>query len=183
MHNSRSISNISDLIEVVINLDNKLYKRAIEKRYNQLRERAEIFFEPTIKYQQKESRSNQKYSNPDYCKSASIELDFTQQRKKKNSREKQDNKFQKTCYLCDKPGHFARDCRLRNLVDRRQINAILREIPDSQNNIRKQIDTETEISETESDNNYYLIENSDQLQKVLDRILSDKIFASMQKIN
>ena len=32
-------------------------------------------------------------------------------------------------------------------------------------------------------NNYYLIENPDQLQKVLDRILSDKIFVSIQKIN
>jgi len=69
------------------------------------------------------------------------------------------------------------------LVNCRQINTILREILDSQNNIRKQTDTETNISETESNNNYYLIENPDQLQKVLDRILSDKIFVSTQKIN
>ncbi len=34
MRNSRSISDISDLIEVAIDLDNKLYKKAIEKRYN-----------------------------------------------------------------------------------------------------------------------------------------------------
>jgi len=69
------------------------------------------------------------------------------------------------------------------LIDCRQINTILREIFDSQNNIRKQTDTETDISETESDNNYYLIENSDQLQKVLDKILSDKISVSTQKVN
>ncbi len=32
--NSRSISNIFDFIEVAIDLDNKLYKKTIEKRYN-----------------------------------------------------------------------------------------------------------------------------------------------------
>ncbi len=34
MHNSRNISNIFDLIKVAIDLDNKLYKKAI-KKYNQ----------------------------------------------------------------------------------------------------------------------------------------------------
>jgi len=38
-----------------------------------------------------------------------MKLDFTQQRKEKNSKEKQDNKFQKTCYSCGKSSHFARD--------------------------------------------------------------------------
>ncbi len=183
IYNKRILSNISDLIEVAIDLDNKLYKKTIKKRYNQFRERAEIFFKSAIKYQQRESCSNQKYSNSDYCKSASIELNFTQQYKRKNSRKKQNNKNSKICYLCNKSDHFARDCRLQNLINRRQINTILREIFDSQNNIRKQIDTETNIFETESNNNYYLIENSDQLQKVLDRILLDKIFVFIQKIN
>jgi len=39
-----------------------------------------------------------------------MKLNFIQRRKEKNFREKQDNKFQKTCYLCDKLNHFARDC-------------------------------------------------------------------------
>ncbi len=69
------------------------------------------------------------------------------------------------------------------MIDCRQINTILKEIFNSQNNIRKQTDTEINIFETKSNNNYYLIENSDQLQKVLDRILLDKIFVSIQKIN
>ena len=34
MRNRRSINNIFDFIEVVIDLDNKLYKKAIKKRYN-----------------------------------------------------------------------------------------------------------------------------------------------------
>ncbi len=61
------------------------------------------------------------------------------------------------------------------MINYRQINTILKKISDSQNNIKKQINTETDISEIESNNNYYLIENPDQLQKVLDKILSDKI--------
>jgi len=69
------------------------------------------------------------------------------------------------------------------LIVLQQINTILKNKLDSQNNIRKQIDIKTDIFETESNNNYYLIENSDQLQKVLDKILLDKISISIQKIN
>ena len=77
IYNKRTFSDIFDFIEVVIDLDNKLYKRAIEKKYNQFRKKAEIFFESTIKYQQREFCSSQKYSNSNYCKSASIKLNFT----------------------------------------------------------------------------------------------------------
>ena len=90
-----------------------------------------------------------------------MKLDFTQQRKEKNLRKKQDNKFQKTCYLCDKLSHFARDCRLRNLINRWQINAMLREILDSQNDIREQIDIEANTLKIESNDDYYLVENLD----------------------
>ncbi len=69
------------------------------------------------------------------------------------------------------------------MINCRQINTILKKIFNSQNNIRKQIDTEIDISETELNNNYYLIENSDQLQKILDKILLNKIFVSTQKVN
>jgi hypothetical protein len=127
MRDGRSINDMFDLIEVAIDLDDKLYEKAMKKRYDQLRERAEIFFEPTIKYHSEEFRSSQKYSNSDYRGSASMELNSIQYRKEKNSREKQDSKS-KTCYSCDKPSHFARDCRSKNLMISRQINAMLRKI-------------------------------------------------------
>jgi hypothetical protein len=58
MRDGRSISDMFDLIEVIIDLDDKLYKRAMKKRYDQSRERAGIFFGPTIEYHSKESRSS-----------------------------------------------------------------------------------------------------------------------------
>jgi hypothetical protein len=50
MRDDKSISDMFDLVMIAIDLDDKLYKRVMKKRYDQLRERAEIFFEPTIKY-------------------------------------------------------------------------------------------------------------------------------------
>ncbi len=58
MRDGRSISDMFDLIEVAIDLDDKLYKRAMKKRYDQSRERAETFFESTIEYYSKEFRSS-----------------------------------------------------------------------------------------------------------------------------
>jgi len=52
MRDGRSINDMFDLIMIVIDLDDKLYERAMKKRYDQFRERAEIFFESAIKYQQ-----------------------------------------------------------------------------------------------------------------------------------
>jgi len=42
MRNNKFINDIFDFIEVIINFDNKLYKRTIKK--------AKIFFKLTIKY-------------------------------------------------------------------------------------------------------------------------------------
>jgi UDP-glucose 6-dehydrogenase len=50
MRDNKSISDMFNLIMIVIDLDDKLYKRAMKKRYDQLKERAEIFFESTIEY-------------------------------------------------------------------------------------------------------------------------------------
>ncbi len=68
-------------------------------------------------------------------------------------------------------------------MNRRQINAMLREILDSQDDIREQIDTEANTLETKSNDDYYLIENPNQLQKVLDETSLDKAPASTQEVN
>ncbi len=58
MRDGRTLSDMSDLIEVAIDLDDKLYERVMEKRYDQPQERAGTSFGPVIEYQQGESRSN-----------------------------------------------------------------------------------------------------------------------------
>ncbi len=50
MRDDKSISDMFDLIEVIINFDDKLYKRAMKKQYNQFYKKARIFFESMIKY-------------------------------------------------------------------------------------------------------------------------------------
>jgi len=50
MRDEKFISDMFDLIEVVIDFDDKLYKRAMKKQYDQFHKRVEIFFESTIKY-------------------------------------------------------------------------------------------------------------------------------------
>jgi len=50
MRDGRFISDMFDLVEVVIDLDDKLYERAMKKRYDQPHERARTFFESTTKY-------------------------------------------------------------------------------------------------------------------------------------
>jgi hypothetical protein len=127
MCDGRELLNMKVLMEVAIEIDDKLYERAMEKRFDQPNHgREETFFGPTSGYYGGKSRSNtNRYSNPDYRGPAPMELDSTQRRKEKNPRGKQDNKPQNQATS-------SRDCCSRNLVDRRQINAMLREIPDSQ---------------------------------------------------
>ncbi len=60
---------------------------------------------------------------------------------------------------------------------------MLREIFNSQNDIRKQIDTKVNILKTRLNDDYYLIKNLNQLQKVLDKTLLDKTLAFTQEIN
>jgi len=58
MRDERNANDIFDFIEIIIDLDNKLYKKVIKKRFDQLYKRIEIFFELTIEYSQRESRFN-----------------------------------------------------------------------------------------------------------------------------
>jgi hypothetical protein len=58
MRDDKFINDMFVLIEVVIDLNDKLYERAMKKRYDQFHERAKIFFESTIKYYLREFCSN-----------------------------------------------------------------------------------------------------------------------------
>ncbi len=48
-------------------------------------------------------------------------------------------------------------------MNRRQINVMLKEILNSQDDIKKQVNTKTNILKTRSNDDYYLIKNLNQL--------------------
>ncbi len=50
IRNDKFINDMFDLIEIVINFDDKLYEKAMKKRYDQFYEKVKIFFKLTIKY-------------------------------------------------------------------------------------------------------------------------------------
>jgi len=50
MRDGKTINDMFDLIMIAIDLDDKLYKRAMKKRYDQSRGRARISFGSTIEY-------------------------------------------------------------------------------------------------------------------------------------
>ena len=86
----------------------------------------------------------------------------------------------KMCYNCDKKDHFARDCRLKNKKNRRQINVLIK--VSNKTEIQKE-ESDTNTFEITTDDKYCRIENVDELQKVLNKIISDKTFVNTQKVN
>ncbi len=50
MRDNKSINDMFNFIEMIIDFDDKLYKKIIKKRYYQFYERTKIFFESIIKY-------------------------------------------------------------------------------------------------------------------------------------
>jgi hypothetical protein len=60
---------------------------------------------------------------------------------------------------------------------------MLREILNSQDDIREQTNTEANTFKTKSNDDYCLIKNPNQLKKVLDETSSDKTPASTQEVN
>ena len=60
---------------------------------------------------------------------------------------------------------------------------MLREILDNQDDIKEQVNIGANTFEIESNDDYYLIKNLNQLQKVLDKTSLNKTFAFTQKVN
>ena len=60
---------------------------------------------------------------------------------------------------------------------------MLREKPNDQNDLREQVDAKANTLKIKSNDDYCLVENLNQLQKVLDETSLDKALASTQKVN
>ena len=119
------IDTLDQLIKNAIEIDDKLFERSIEKRYNggTSGEGRSTFFAKSRNY-------HSRHKERDPYRPMLIELNFT----KRNTREPLKGKKQHggkkaiTCYSCGKPGYIARDYRSKNIVYRPQIN-ILEKVP------------------------------------------------------
>ena len=129
MRDERIYETLDELIEIFIDLDDKLYERAMEKKYDEEpRRRAETYSNRLSSSYFEESSFDKGRRVDGHADIVSIELNsIVRNNKGKNSKAKRGNmKKDKTCYSCDKSSHFARDCRSRGMMPQRQINVMLR---------------------------------------------------------
>ena len=50
IRDERNYESLAKFIKIVIDLDNKLYKRVMKKQYNQFKDRAELIYESAAEY-------------------------------------------------------------------------------------------------------------------------------------
>ena len=116
------LDTLDSLIEEVIEINNKLFKRSIEKRYNR---GISGIGRSTFFSKSKNYRLSQRERDP--YRYILIELDFTERKLKgKYFKGKKQYRGKKviTCYSYGKPGYMARDCRSKNMVYRPQLNIL-----------------------------------------------------------
>ena len=158
----------------------------MKKRYDESREKTDIFIEHFNERREKSRFNNRNHEKLNYYELMSMKLNFIQRRKKNESlkNKQQSNKNNKKCYACDKSSHFARNCRSKKLMFQRQINVTLKIILETEKNWKKTVYSKnTETSKENSNDDYYLIEKSEKLQQILNETISNKIFAITKKIN
>ena len=130
MRDGRVIDSLDELTKAAIEIDNKLYERAMERKYDgENRGRAGFVSDrpPSNYYRKGGNRSDQGNANRSQYGPAPMELDSTERKTRKGHtrRGKQGNngKETRTCYGCGKPGHLAKNCRSKV---QRQLNVITR---------------------------------------------------------
>ena len=126
MRNERDYKRLAEFIEIVIDFDNKLYKRVMKKQYGQFKDKAEIIYKSTAEYVKSKQQSYIK--NSEDIEFILKKLNMTHWRKEKNSKNKNKNKEKKLCYECEKTDHFVKNCHNESVMLQRQLNITLKKI-------------------------------------------------------
>ena len=185
MRDEKAYETLDELIEIFIDLDDKLYERAMEKKYDEEpRRRTETYSGrlPSSYHGGSSFGKGRRADEP--ADIVPMELNSTiRLNKEKNPKARRGNmKKDKTCYSCDKSSHFARDCRSRGMVPQRQINAMLRRELDEWKT--QNIDSNnSNITRTTTNEEYFRIWNLEELQQVLDEEVTSTALASTKEIN
>ena len=165
MHDERKINNLKILMKTTIDFDDRLYERAMKRKYSRRHSgKAGDYISNRI-YRNKMNpiRSNRKY---DHSETIFMKLNSVMLRKLRQKKTKKN-----ACYLCGKEGHFARNCKSKNVV-RRQFNVTLKKNFKTQRKKKwKNIDYEIiEISSIDSENEkFHKIDESQNFQNVLNK--------------
>ena len=112
MHHEATIETLIKFIKAAIKINNKLYERAMKKRYNNSCNRTDIYIKIHTSYYQDKTEFFKKKNNS-YLKTVFLKLNSTQQHKEKNLKLKQDNNQNrdiKMYYLYDKLSYFTKNC-------------------------------------------------------------------------
>ena len=185
MRDERAYEILDELIEIFIDLDDKLYERVMKKKYDEeFKGRIETYSSRLSSSYSRGSNFERERHVDEFVDIVSMKLDSTirPNKGKKSQGKRSDMRKNKTCYSCDKSSHFARDCRTRRMMLSRQINATLRKILDEW----KTQDTNSNssnIASTTTNDEYFKIKDSKELQQVLDEEVTSTTLASNQEIN
>ena len=90
MCDERNYKSLSEFIKIVIDLDDKLYKRVMKKQYNQFKDKANFIYKSAAKYTK---LKQQLYTrNSEYTELALMKLNMIHRRKKKDFKNKKSKK-------------------------------------------------------------------------------------------
>ena len=185
MRDERAYEIFDELIEIFIDFDDKLYERAMKKRYDEEpKGRTEIYSRQLTSSYSRESSFERRRHVDEHVDIVSMKLNFTIRPNKgrKPQGKKNDMKRKKTCYSYGKSSHFVKDCRTREMMLSRQINATLKKILDEWKT--QNIDSNnSNIASIITNDEYFKIKNSKKLQQVLNEEIISTTFASNQEIN
>ena len=116
MYYNRIIDDLNNFMKTFIKLNNRLYELTMNLKHDEENsDRTEIYYEKFQNNHSSESHLDSKSALFNNYEVMSMKLNFMQH-KEKNLRKKQKEKNDKTCYSCDRSGHFAKNCRSKNMM-------------------------------------------------------------------